>query len=151
MPNTKRLPTDLSGTAGEYFVAAELSRRGYIASLTLNHARGIDIIAANPDATRSVSIQVKTNQRDYKDWMLNSKAEKAAEDNFFYVFVNLRGLGEPEYHVVPSKEVASFVTENHKEYMATPKRDGTPKKNTLMRNFLDPHSNYLGRWELLGL
>ncbi|PYQ29752.1 MAG: hypothetical protein DMF57_16130 [Acidobacteria bacterium] len=34
-----------AGIAGEYFVAAELSRRGYIASLTLWRARGVDILA----------------------------------------------------------------------------------------------------------
>jgi hypothetical protein len=37
-----RLSTGLSGVAGEYFVAAELSRRGYIASITLRNTRGVD-------------------------------------------------------------------------------------------------------------
>ncbi|MGB2998104.1 MAG: hypothetical protein WBC59_05650, partial [Phycisphaerae bacterium] len=51
------LPSILVGVSGEYFVAAELSRRGYIASITLRNTRGIDILAANADASRSVSIQ----------------------------------------------------------------------------------------------
>ena len=37
----------LSGIAGEYFVAGELSRKGYIASITLRNTAGIDIIASN--------------------------------------------------------------------------------------------------------
>src|SRR5262249_29751282 len=49
----------LTGIAGEYFVAAELSRRGYVASLTLRNTRGIDILASNTDATKSVGIQEK--------------------------------------------------------------------------------------------
>ena len=32
----------LSGVAGEHFVAAELTRRGYIASLTSQNTKGID-------------------------------------------------------------------------------------------------------------
>ena len=40
----------LSGVAGEYFVAAEMSRRGYIASLTLKNTRGIDVLAASANA-----------------------------------------------------------------------------------------------------
>ena len=56
------LSRTLSGIAGEYFVAAELTRRGYVASLTLRNTRGIDILASNADATKSVGIQVKTNQ-----------------------------------------------------------------------------------------
>lgn len=63
MVQRSRLSTGLSGVAGEYLVAAELSRRGYIASITLRNTRGIDILASNADATRSVGIQVKTNQR----------------------------------------------------------------------------------------
>ena len=58
----KALSTILTGVAGEYFVAAELSRRGFVASLTLRNTRGIDVLASNADATRSVGIQVKTSQ-----------------------------------------------------------------------------------------
>ena len=61
MNEIKRLPKTLVGVSGEYFVAAELSRRGYIASITLRNTRGIDILAANKDASKSVGIQVKTN------------------------------------------------------------------------------------------
>jgi len=46
----------LAGVAGEYFVAAELSRRGYIASISLRNTRGIDILATNQAATRSITI-----------------------------------------------------------------------------------------------
>ena len=51
-----------AGVAGEYFVAAELSRRGYIASITLRKTRGIDVLATNSEATHAVNIQVKTSQ-----------------------------------------------------------------------------------------
>ena len=57
-----KIPSVLAGVAGEYFVAAELSRRGHIASISLRNTRGIDIIATNRDASRSVTIQCKTNQ-----------------------------------------------------------------------------------------
>jgi hypothetical protein len=50
----------LADVAGEYFVAAELSRRGFIASITLRNTRGIDIVVTNKDATKTVTIQCKT-------------------------------------------------------------------------------------------
>ena len=37
--------SQLTGIAGEYFVAAELSRWGFIASITMRNSRGIDIPA----------------------------------------------------------------------------------------------------------
>ena len=40
-----KLSTALSGISGEYFVAAELSRHGLIAAVTLRNTRGIDILA----------------------------------------------------------------------------------------------------------
>ena len=73
-----KLTKSLSGAAGQYFVAAELSRRGIIATVTLRNARGIDILASNESATRSVSIQVKTNQYSERKWLLDKKAEKLA-------------------------------------------------------------------------
>ena len=61
----------LAGVAGEYFVAAELSRLGYIASITLRNTKGIDILASNADASKQVGIQVKTNKTNKPEWILN--------------------------------------------------------------------------------
>ena len=43
MAKEKKVSSILIGVAGEYFVAAELSRRGYVASITLRNTKGIDI------------------------------------------------------------------------------------------------------------
>jgi hypothetical protein len=53
----------LAGVAGESFVAAELSRRGVIASITLRNTRGIDIVVTNKGATKTVTIQCKTSRK----------------------------------------------------------------------------------------
>ena len=151
MPQRSRLSTGLSGVAGEYFVAAELSRRGYVASLTLRNTRGIDILASNSDATLSVGIQVKTNQGHGKEWMLNQKIEQDVATNLVFVFVRLNDLGTPEYYVAPRADVARFATTNHRKWLSTPGRNGQKHRDTNMRKFADPGNKYLGRWELLGL
>ena len=84
-----------SGVAGEYFVAAELSRRGRIASITLRNTRGIDILASNEAGTRSVMIQVKTNQGSDRQWLMNKKAETDRGADLFYVLVNLNDSTSP--------------------------------------------------------
>ena len=53
MPDLSHLEPTLVGVAGEYFVAAELSLRGCLASVTLRNSRGIDIIASSADASKS--------------------------------------------------------------------------------------------------
>ena len=92
---SKKLSAIQTGVAGEYFVAAELSRRGYVASITLRNTRSIDILASNEDATRSVGIQVKTSKSRKATWMLTKKAETLVGENLFYVFVRLPPGGMP--------------------------------------------------------
>ncbi len=151
-PSSTSIPPVLTGVAGEYFVAAELSRRGYIASISLRNTRGIDILATNQAATRSITIQCKTNQRGAKTWMLNQKSEDFFALNHYYVFVALGPATErPRFHVVPSQAVAKFITASHQQWLRTPGRGGRPHIDTAMRNFRDEDDAYLDRWELLGL
>ena len=113
MSKTSFLSPGLTGLAGEYFVGAELSRRGYVASSTLRNTRGIGILASNADATKSVGIQVKTNQKAGKKWILNEKVEKNVATNLFFVFVRLNGHHDaPKYHIVPRADVVKYVSES---------------------------------------
>lgn len=142
----------LAGVAGEYFVAAELSRRGYIASITLRNTRGIDIVATNKDASRTVTIQCKTSRNEGKNWILGDKSEDLFSDSHFYVFVCLRGeLDRPLYHIVPSETVATTIKKSHSDWLKASGRGGRPRKDSAMRKFSDKKEEYLERWDLLGL
>jgi hypothetical protein len=150
--NLNDLPSILIGVSGVHFVAAELSRLGYVASVTLRNTRGIDILATNASASCSVGIQVKTNRRKQKKWLLDQKAEGYQSKTLFYVFVNLKGLGQlPDYHVVPSGVVARFITEDHRAWLTQPNRAGGSHRDNRLRVFRDGKNEYLGRWDLLGL
>ena len=141
-----RLDTVLTGVAGEYFVAAELSRRGIIATLTARNTKGIDILAAL-DTGVAVGIQVKTNQGG-KEWLLGKKAETAINEDLFYVLVNLNGVGgSPDYHIVESKVVARYVANNHREWLKGTKRDGSARKDTDMRTFPDREDKFRDAWD----
>ena len=145
-------PSILVGVAGEYFVAGELSRRGYIASITLRNSKGVDILASNHEATKQVGIQVKTNHHGKPEWILNEKAETYYARNLFYVFVSLKGdRVRPDYYVVPSKVVADYVRSNHKEWLAAPGRKGQRHKDNPIRKFSDHRGKYLDKWQLLGI
>ena len=145
-----KLSHGLSGVAGEYFVCAELSRRGFIATLTLKNTQGIDVLAARPQSSQAIKIQVKTSQTTTGQWVLNEKAETAFEPTLFYVFVRLLSAGRlPDFHVVPSDIVAHYVATHHKEWISGLKANGSARKNTSMRAFRDPEGLYKDRWSLL--
>jgi hypothetical protein len=152
MTDTNKISPILAGVSGEYFVAAELSRRGYICSVTLKNTKGIDILVCNEDATRTLGIQVKTNQINKSEWILNEKCEKLKDKNIFYVFVNLRKTDElPEFYIVPSKVVAETTTVNHKKWLNGKGRNGQKRNDSSMRKFRDLDKVYLNRWDLLNL
>jgi hypothetical protein len=142
----------LCGVAGEYFVAAELTRRGYIASITLRNTRGIDILASNETASRQVGLQVKSSQKNAREWILSRNAEDYFADNLFYAFVNLKTDQErPDFFIVPSKIVAESVKDGHARWLKAPGRHGQPHKDSNVRKFQDHDGEYLESWSLLSL
>jgi len=152
MGSVQSLSPLLGGVAGEYFVAAELSARGYIASITLRNTKGMDILCSSGNATKTIGIQVKTNKSHKRNWMLNQKAEDYFADNLFYVFVNLNdGQKPPDYFIVPSKVVAAYVKETNQAWLKTPGRKGQAHIESTIRRFSDEEEKFIGRWDLLGL
>jgi len=152
MEDLSKLETTLVGVSGEYYVAAELSIRGYLAAVTLRNSRGIDIIASNSDASRSVSIQVKTSKKGIPRWILTKKAESYFADNHYYVFVVLHAVGQrPDFYVVSSNVVAESTSTSHKKWLAGKKKDGNSRKDSSMRVFEDKEGKYKEAWSLLGL
>lgn len=140
----------LVGVAGEYFVAAELSRLGLVASITLRNTKGIDILVSNPEGSRSISIQVKTSHRSAKRWILTKSAEGYVGADLFYVFVALNEpRQQPTYHVVPSNDVAEQIKGSHRAWLASPNKSGGQHKDNPMRMFLDTENFYLDRWDLI--
>ena len=157
MQNKKTL---MVGLAGTYFVAAELSNQGFIATVTSRNAEGIDILASRPDGSKAVSIQVKTSgalQRQHFrcSWIMGKKDEARFSENLVYVFVDLQPSGKHDYYAVPSKIVADYIRESHQKWLRTPGRKGKQHKDTEMRQFdiADDatRARYLNNWENLGL
>ncbi len=138
------------GISGEYFVAGELTRRGFIASITLRNSEGIDIICTTPDSARQISIQVKTSKINKPSWILNKKSENKHSKNFFYIFVIIPNItSKPEYYIVPSKNVSDFISKSHKNWLSGKKKNGGFRKDTNMRVFKDGENNFKDRWDLL--
>lgn len=146
----EKLSNGLTGIAGEYFVAAELSMLGFMASITLRNNDSIDIHASKLSNDKIFAIQVKTNQSGKPSWIMNPKAEARHKENFFYVFVALKGKSErPDYFIVPSKIVAEHIKKGHSTWLATPGKKGQVHNDSKMRNFSDREYKYLEKWDLL--
>jgi hypothetical protein len=92
-----------SGLAGEFFVAAELLKRGLQTSLTLGNAKSIDLFAINDKGTR-FTIQVKA-LRSPNYFLIDLER---VQDACYYVFVVLNKPDvPPDYYIVPGCDLRS--------------------------------------------
>lgn len=146
------------GVAGEYFVAAELSQLGIVATLTLKNTPSIDVLATNLENGKFVNIQVKTMSVGNKTgWRLSQKDEVISNiKNHFYVMVNLQGNGQlPEYYIIPQAKLAKLIHDDHRKWLAgNPKRKDTtmrlfnPFRDEIQKKFGEKYRN---NWKVLGL
>jgi hypothetical protein len=98
------LQTGLIGAAGEYYVAAELSRRGWLATVTVKNAPGTDVLAKDRQTGFMVSIQTKTTTGSRSFLLSKRDEEKPAEGGHeWYALVQLRERREerPNFYVIP--------------------------------------------------
>ena len=93
-----------SKLAGEFFVGAELYRRGFNVGITLGNTEEIDLLAEKDG--KQIKIQVKAIQRK-ESICWNIKRNKV-KDNIFFVLVNLNAeiLTQPEFYILTGGEIS---------------------------------------------
>lgn len=140
MPHkTTASPTtnNLVGTAGEYYVCAELCRCGYLALMTPKNNPLFDVVATSQDGTKTVAIQVKTrsvhNKQGWKFGKDMASTEKPK--GLFVVLVNLNDSEPPDFYVFTRQELVTRVQDVYGKYMETPKKDGITRKDVGFRWF----------------
>jgi hypothetical protein len=103
-----RPESNTSHLAGEYFVAAELYKRGYSVAMTLGNAKSIDLFAEK--GLRTVNVQVKAIRlRKNVGWpILKSKVF----DRIIYIFICLNDESSPPtYFIANGPEIRDKIKE----------------------------------------
>jgi hypothetical protein len=102
-PKVKKPCTHL---AGEYFVAAELSKMGFNVAMTVGNAKKVDLIIEDDGVT--VPIQVKAIAlKKSVGWPINVDAQY--DKNLIFICVVLGKSGEaPEYYILTGSDVMSL-------------------------------------------
>lgn len=119
---------NLIGSAGEYYVCAELCRQGLLGVLTPKNNPLFDVVAIAPDGLKSVTIQVKTRSiRNKLGWKLGVDiADADKSKGQFVVLVNLHEKLLPDFYIYTCEDLAVRVAAVYEKYISTPKRDGHP-------------------------
>jgi len=154
----------LVGQTGEYLVAAELSRRGYIATTFTGNVPYYDIIASNENG-KHVSVQVKASSGS--SWQFadisrycrisfkgNSqivgRPERCPVQRLVVVFVVISAKREDRFYILKWNTLRNLLIKHHKTFL---KDHGgkRPKKwdslhCAILENVLTPH---LDRWDVV--
>lgn len=98
-----RADGQMTGLAGEFFVAAELLKRGLQTSLTFGNAKAIDLFAVNATTGETFTIQVKSLRR--KNFFPIDPTKIRPTSIYVFVVLNNRGAS-PDYYIVPGKHLS---------------------------------------------
>ncbi|MEZ4802048.1 MAG: hypothetical protein R2797_04690 [Gelidibacter sp.] len=101
------IPRNNTGLSGEYFVAAELYRRGWSVGITLGNAKAVDLFAEKGNHRLAVQVKSIYNAKN-SGWPL---MESNIKDNCIYIFVNIKGdtMELPDYYICTSQEVKTKI------------------------------------------
>jgi hypothetical protein len=149
-----------TGLAGEYYVLAQLTARGYIATLTLGNTKGVDIIVTNQGINKFFKVEVKTtinkpkNAKHFTDkkayhWTMGKKHETIIDENLIYCFVMIEDVNKlPLFFLVPSKEVAVYVKWQHNHWLSTINKQFNETNMRQFRIVVDDPENYRDNWKI---
>lgn len=103
----------LIGATGEYFVMAELLRRGWLAGLTPRGAKSYDIIATMRERTIKVRVKTKTADANIFRWNMREDGSVFTERPDKYDLCVLVDLApaSPDYYVIPTSKVEKKLLE----------------------------------------
>ena len=151
MAGSGRRGTGLTGAAGEYYVAAELSLRGWLATPTIKNAPGTDVLAQYREKGIIVAIQTKTASYGNQFQVSSAIELPSTAENEWVVLVKLQEVGiRPRFFVLPHNHLAAASYAQHARWLATPGRNGqrhndTPRRTLVAQQFF----GYEDRWDLL--
>ena len=105
-----------SHLAGEYFVAAELYRRGFSVGMTIGNAKAIDLFANKGRNTLSIQVKAIRNKKSSGWPMMKEKVIK----DVIYIFVNLNDQAQPDFYIATSKEAKKKIKQYSTRGIITP-------------------------------
>jgi len=149
----------LIGNAGEYYVVAELLKRGIVAALAPRNAPSFDILATRKNQT--VKIRVKTKSQEYPIWQYSVKKDGSifrdlSKHGDFTVLVDLAmETKNLKFYIVPTYQINEWLKKDFEKWVSTPGKNNRPhdpankKRNLSQEKYARELSKCLNKWEKL--
>jgi hypothetical protein len=125
----RAIPSAFAGNAGEFFVLAELTRRGWTAALTARNNRAYDILAKRGDEFAAIRVKTKTSAFTLFQWNAKPNGEiflEMTQEGDFCMLVDIpedENLS-PTYYVVPTHVINKWLKDDFHTWVTTPGAEG---------------------------
>jgi hypothetical protein len=165
----REIPSAFAGNAGEFFVLAELTRRGWTAALTARNNRAYDILAKRGNDFAAIRVKTKTSAFDLFQWNVKPTGEiflEMTEEHDFCALVDIPEQASlpPTYYIVPTPVIDKWLRDDFQTWVTTPgakgqQRDATNKRRIfyvdddtekLSHGYRQKLAPYEGGWLALG-
>jgi hypothetical protein len=111
---TKQAQKHTLGLAGEFFVAAELMRRGILASVTYGNAKRADVIALSASGTKAVVVEVKSTSS--QKWVIGNSVPEPSNQIWVLVHLPTDQTSHPSYFILTSRNLNDILMPGDAEY-----------------------------------
>ncbi|MBZ5527323.1 MAG: hypothetical protein LAN71_05395 [Acidobacteriia bacterium] len=164
----RAIPSAFAGNAGEFFVLAELTRRGWTAALTARNNRAYDILAKRDDEFAAIRVKTKTSAFTLFQWNAKPNGEvflEMTQEGDFCVLVDIpeEANESPDYYIVPTPVIDKWLKGDFHAWVTTPgvrgqARDAENKRRLfyvdddatkLGHGYQQKLAPYKGAWEML--
>ena len=146
----------LIGNAGEYYVIAELLKRGVVAALAPRNAPDFDILATKDG--QMVCLRVKTKSEEWGFWQWNARDDGTVFKNIrtkgdFVVLVDLsKETKNMQYFIAATHDLAEWLEADFHEWLAEPGKRGKPHSEQNKKRHLHLskyHSKLSTDWDII--
>ncbi|MGD0520001.1 MAG: hypothetical protein ABSA48_01980 [Terracidiphilus sp.] len=157
------------GNAGEFFVQAELTRRGWMATLAARNNRAFDILAKRKELFAAIRVKTKTSAFKLFQWNAKPNGDIFLDMTSKQDFCALVDIPEesdkgPTYYIVPTSVIDKWLRDDFNRWVTTPGAKGQQRAEDNKRRlfYVDDDSSklshgyriklspYVGAWNLLG-
>ena len=147
----RSIPSAFAGNAGEFFVLAELTRRGWTAAATARNNRAYDVLAKRGDEFAAIRVKTKTSAFTLFQWNAKPNGNiflEMTQQHDFCVLVDIPEDGDasPTYYVVPTPVVDKWLKDDFRQWVTTPGAKGQQRAEDNKRRlfYVDDDTRKLG-------
>lgn len=152
-PMTKQEAKYHLSMAGEFFVAAELQRRGFSAAVTYGNAKRADVVASSRSGDKALVIEVKATSQP--QWVVGGRLPDASPSRpkpWVFVYLPIDPKDSPSYYIILQSELREALTPEDTRYRQRYKeRHGEEygDRAGVVNFFKSGAGDYLGKWETI--